>query len=128
MERGFKVVQFDEMYNAEGLMHWIMDGIHVPSIGIVGRWRDRTEPVGEGVEGKRFLSPTPSSTDMSGPYCLWRDRVQDLRDQERALEAYEKALRLGKTAEKPELRKVRHLRRRQTDMAYIIIEEKPLSE
>lgn len=65
MERGFKVVKFDEMYNGEGLMPWVMSGVYIPSIGIVGRWRDRTEPVGEGVEGNAvFLPYSPQLIDQ----------------------------------------------------------------
>ena len=67
MEKGFKVVKFDNMYRDRDLMPWIFEGINVPSIGIIGRWRDRTEPLGEAVEG---------------PYILWRDRLQDKKDQD----------------------------------------------
>lgn len=73
LEPGFKIVKFDDMYNADGVMPWIMSGIHVPSIGIIGRWRDRTEAPGEGVEG---------------PYVLWRDRVKDKHEDVGSLKTY----------------------------------------
>lgn len=51
--------------------------------------------------------------------------MQDLRDQEEAIEAFEKAIDLGRTpGTRPEVCKLRYLKRQQTDMSYIIIEEK----
>lgn len=61
-ECGYGRVTFDRMFNDIHLMPWVMDGVYIPSIGIVGRWRDGTQEAGEGVEG---------------PYVLWRDRVRD---------------------------------------------------
>lgn len=108
MEEGFKLVQFDAMYNSEGLMPWIMEGVHVPSIGIIGRWRDRTEARGTGVEG---------------PYVLWRSRDQDLRDQDAASREGERRRAQGEAVPDRKLAAVRHLQRTHVDLAYIVIEE-----
>lgn len=108
MEAGFKIVHFDAMYNQDGLMPWIMEGIHVPSIGIVGRWRDRTEALGEGVEG---------------PYVLWRSRDADLRDQDESIKEANKHRLSGLKEPSPKTAKVRHLTRASRDLPYIIIEE-----
>ncbi|CCG84046.1 protein of unknown function [Taphrina deformans PYCC 5710] len=108
MEAGFKIVHFDAMYNQDGLMPWIMEGVHVPSIGIVRRWRDRTEAPGDGVEG---------------PYVLWRNRQADLQDQDATIRQA-KADRHNKSdMEEPKLAQVRHLSRASHDLSYIIIEE-----
>lgn len=109
MEPGFKIVTFDEMYNADGLMPWVMEGVCIPSIGIVGRWRDRTEPLHHGIEG---------------PYCLWRDRVKDFEDQEERIRQAERDRALGNEANELEVCSVRHLPRETSDMSYIIIEER----
>lgn len=111
MESGFKIVHFDAMYNVEGLMPWIMEGIHIPSVGIVGRWRDRTEARGQGVEG---------------PYVLWRDRVADLRDQLATQAEDTRQRELGNIAEEvcvPRMCATRHIKRMNGDIAYVIIEE-----
>ncbi|ORY79846.1 hypothetical protein BCR37DRAFT_393926 [Protomyces lactucae-debilis] len=66
---GFKVVRFESMFDEEhGLLPWIVEAVNIPSIGIVGRWRDRTEARGVAIEG---------------PYVLWRDRVGDRIERER---------------------------------------------
>lgn len=111
MEPGFKIVFFDEMYNDDGIMPWIMEGVYVPSIGIIGRWRDRSEILGEAVEG---------------PYILWRDRVQDLRDQEKLLADYRQTLSRGLSANEPRTVQTRYLPRPNAeDLAYIITETRP---
>lgn len=107
MTAGFKIVTFDAMYNQDGLMPWIMHGVHIPSIGIVGRWSDRTHALG-GVEG---------------PYILWRDRVQDLRDQEAEQKEYERQRELGKDVSAPTILPTRYLKRTTRDLAFIIREE-----
>lgn len=109
MEPGFKIVQFDEMYNSEGRMPWIMSGIYVPSIGIIGRWRDRTEPQGEGVEG---------------PYVLWRDRVRDLQDQEAALAEQKRRRQAMEDFESIMELPIYILKRQSIDLNYIVVEER----
>lgn len=109
MEPGFKITTFDEMYNADGLMPWIMEGINIPSVGIVGRWRDRNESLRDGVEG---------------PYCLWRDRVKDLQDQETSIKEAQRAQGLDRQVDEPTVCPIKYLRRATTDMSYIITEER----
>lgn len=110
MEPGFKIVFFDEMYNDDGIMPWIMEGVYIPSIGIVGRWRDRAEILGEAVEG---------------PYILWRDRGRDRQDQEHAMGLYRQAISRGLSAASPNVAPTRYLHRSELeDIPYIVTEER----
>lgn len=61
------------MFDADrGLMPWVVEAVAVPSIGIIGRWRDRTEARGVAIEG---------------PYVLWRDRFGDHKLREALLKS-----------------------------------------
>ncbi|BFZ53940.1 F-box protein of unknown function [Savitreella phatthalungensis] len=109
-ERGWKVISFDEMFNSDGLMPWVMEGVVIPSIGIIGRWRDNSEPQGEGVEGG---------------YVLWRDRARDAISQLRRL-AWEADLeRTGTLSHqpRPSLPVRTAGKEAGTETSYIVIEE-----
>lgn len=66
---GFKIVRFESMFDEDnGLLPWIVEAVSIPSVGIVGRWRDRSEHRGIAVQG---------------PYFLSRDRVGDYLAREK---------------------------------------------
>jgi len=53
---------------------WIYDGIYCPGVGILGRWRDGTEPAGTGVTGPFWLWPKGAQSAE----CLTREMDEDL--------------------------------------------------
>jgi len=66
---------------------WIYDGIYCPGVGILGRWRDGTEPEGTGVTGPFWLWPkAPKAKSETSKYEKWDEAYDTESSQEFATE------------------------------------------